>query len=121
MDKFSDSSLPHYEFLHIAHELSSTNKILDDSQDEDISLSDFMPEPKYFSQILRLSSAAKEKWGTAILGEIQGLFWNDIFDPNERPLQADKILPVELALKTKLNLYSGLDKLKARVCLRGDM
>ena len=36
MEKFSDSSLPHSKFLHIAHELSSTNKIIDGSRDEDI-------------------------------------------------------------------------------------
>ena len=39
----------------------------------------------------------------------------------KRPLPADEILPVKLALKTKLNSYGGLDKFKARVCLRGDM
>ena len=46
MEKFSDSIIPHYEFLYIAHKLSSTNKNLDDSQDEDTNLSDFMPETK---------------------------------------------------------------------------
>ena len=35
MEKFSNSSLPHFEFLYIAHELSSTNKIVDGSKDED--------------------------------------------------------------------------------------
>ena len=83
MEKFSDSSLPHSEFLYIAHGLSSTNKVLDNSTDEDINLSDFMPEPKSLSQILRLSPAIKEKWGSAISGEIQGLFENDTFDPNQ--------------------------------------
>ena len=43
-----------------------------------------MPEPKSLSQILRLSPTVKEKWGSAISGEIQGLFENDIFDPNEK-------------------------------------
>ena len=97
MEKFSDSSLPYSEFLYIAHELSSTNKVLDNSTDEDIDLSDFMPEPKSLSQILRLSPAMREKWGSAISVEIQGLFENDTFDPNERPLPADEILPVKLA------------------------
>ena len=71
--------------------------------------------------MLKLSSAVKEKWGSVISGETQGLFENNTFDPNERPLPVDEILPVKLALKTKLNSYGGLDKLKARVCLRGDM
>ena len=59
--------------------------------------------------------------GIGHIRKIQGLFENDTFDPNERPLPADEILPVKLALKTKLNSYGGLDKLKARVCLKGDM
>ena len=69
MEKFSDSSLPYSEFLYIAHELSSTNKIIDVSKDEDINLSDFMPEPKSLSQILKLSPAVKEKLGSAISEE----------------------------------------------------
>ena len=121
MEKFSDSSLPHSEFLYIVHEFSSTNKIIDRSRDEDINWLDFMPGPKSLSQILRLSPTVKEKWGSAISGEIQGIFENDTFDPNDRPPPADEILPVKLTLKTKLNSYGGLDKLKARVCLREDM
>ena len=46
---------------------------------------------------------------------------NIIWSPNKRPLPADEILPVKLALKTKLNSYGGLDKLKARFYLRDDM
>ena len=36
-------------------------------------------------------------------------------------LTADEIPPAKVALKTKVKSYGGLDKLKARVCLRGDM
>ena len=36
-------------------------------------------------------------------------------------LRADEILPAKIASKTKLNSYGGLDKLKTRVCLRGDI
>ena len=72
MEKFYDSGLPHSEFLYIAHELSSANKIIDESRDEDINLSDFMPEPKSSSKILKLSPALKEKWGSAISGKFKG-------------------------------------------------
>ena len=71
MDKFSDSSLPHSESLYIVFEISSINKILDESQVDYINLSDFMPETKSLRQILKLSSVLKEKWGSAISGEIQ--------------------------------------------------
>ena len=39
----------------------------------------------------------------------------------KKTLPADENIPTKLALKTKLNSYGGLDKLKARICLRGDM
>ena len=50
-----------------------------------------------------------------------GLFDSDTFSLTEKPLPADEIIPTKLALKTKLNSYGGLDKLKARICLRGDI
>ena len=63
----------------------------------------------------------REKRGAPISGEIQGLFENYTIDPSERQLPADEILLVKLSLKTKLNSYGGLDKLKERVCLIGNM
>ena len=121
MSKFSDSSIPHSEFLYITHELPSDNKYSDVLSDEITNLSDFMPEPKSLNQILRLSPYIREKWGHAIWTEVDGLFNNVTVDLNERPLPADETIPVKLALTTKLNSYGGLDKLKARICLRGDM
>ena len=91
------------------------------SNDQIINLSDYIPEPKSLYQILKLSDHIKEKWGTAIKKEIVGLFDNDTFDTNERALPADEVIPVKCAFKTKLNAYGGLDKLKARICIRGDM
>ena len=63
----------------------------------------------------------KETWGEAIRTEIAGLFDSGMFSLNEKPLPVDEIIPTKLAMKTKLNSYGGLDKLKARICLRGDM
>ncbi len=63
MSKFSDTSLPHSEFLSIAHELSSDNKVSDYTQDEIINLSDFMPEPKSLNKIFQLLPSIREKWG----------------------------------------------------------
>ena len=48
-------------------------------------------------------------------------FDNGTFEVTERSLPADEVIPVKLALKEKLNSHGRLDKLKARVCLRGDM
>ena len=48
-----------------------------------------------------------------------GLFDNDTFILNEKPLPADVIIPAKLACKTKLSIYGGLDKLKITIYLRG--
>ena len=68
-----------------------------------------------------MPSHTKEKWGEAIRAEISGLFDSGTFSLIEKSLPANEIIPTKLALKTKLNSYGGLDKLKARICLRGDM
>ena len=43
------------EYLNIAHEQIQTNKIIEKNQDTQINLSDFIPEPKSLSQVLKLS------------------------------------------------------------------
>ena len=84
-------------------------------------MSDFLPEPSSLNQVLKTSESVQQRWGVAIAKEIQGLFDNDTFGTNERPLPNDEVVPTKLTLKAKLNSYGGLDKLKARVCFRGDM
>ena len=68
-----------------------------------------------------MSLFIKEKWGEAIRSEVTGLFDNDTFLLNRKTLPAYEIIPAKLACKTKLNINGGLDKLKARICLRGDI
>ena len=94
---------------------------MEKNQDTQINLSDFIPEPRSLSQVLRLSPIIKEKLGLAIKSEILGLFDNDTFDTSERALPADQIITVKCAFKDKLNSYGGIDKLKARICVRDDI
>ena len=121
MPKMQDNDMGYTEYLHAAHDLRTTKKDEEKCQDMAINLSDFIPEPRSLSQILRMNKYVQEKWGEAIRKEINGLFDNGTFELTEMALPADEVIPVKLALKTKLNSYGGLDKLKARVCLRGDM
>ena len=109
------------EYLNMAHEQQTDNKNNEKTNDQMINLSDYIPEPKSLHQVTKLSEHIKNKWGAAIKKEVLGLFDNDTFDTNERALPADEVIPVKCAFKTKLNAYGGLDKLKARICLRGDM
>ena len=109
------------EYLYTTHELNKEKLNQEKQNDTQINLSDFIPEPRSLNHVIRLSPHTKEKWGSAISKEVYGLFDNDTFDLSEAPLPTDEIVPVKLALKAKLNAYGGLDKLKARICLRGDM
>ena len=115
------TDLLYSEYLHIAHDKNVLNKTKDRIKDNGISLSDFLPEPKSLTQIFRLSTHTKEKWGEAIRAEFTGLFDCDTFSLTEKPFPADEIIATKLALKTKSNSYGGLDKLKTRICLRGYM
>ena len=54
-----------------------------------INLSDFLPEPRSLSQVLRLSPYIREKWGEAIRSELTGLFNSDTFSLTDKPLPAD--------------------------------
>ena len=109
------------EYLYTNHELNKEKLSNENQNDSQINLSDFVPELKSLNQVIRFSSFTKEKRGTTISREVYGLFDNETFDLSEGPLPTDEIVPVKLALKAKLNAYGGLDKLKARICLRGDM
>ena len=116
-----EQKLTFSEYLFLAHDMKEISDSQNKTIDNNINLSDFMPETSSLNQVLRLSPHTKEKWGAAIRSELTGLFDNATFSLTDRPLPADEIIPTKLTLKTKLNSYGGLEKLKARICLRGDM
>ena len=89
--------------------------------DDTINLSDFLPEPRSLNQVMKLTGSVRDKWGTEINKKITGLFDNETFGLDEKPLPNDKVIPTKLTLKAKLTSYCGLDKLKARICFRGDI
>ena len=66
------TDLPYSEYLHIANDLCGLNKFQDRTKDHGINLVDFLPEPRSLSQVLRLPTDTKEKWGEAIRAEITG-------------------------------------------------
>ena len=66
--------------------------------EKQVNSSDFIPEPRSLLQILRMSSSTKDKWGEAIKSEIIGLFDNDTFVLDEKPLPADEIIPANFSM-----------------------
>ena len=104
MAKLND--ITYTEYLHIAHDINETNTTEEKQvKDLGINLSDFLPEPRSLSHVLRLSTHIKEKWGEAIGSELVGLFDSETFSLRDKPLPADEIIPTKLAFKTKLNSY----------------
>ena len=116
-----ETDINNYEFLMYMHETNTDDRLHIKKLDNYIILSDFLPEPTSLNQVIKLTESIKNKQGIAIYKEIKELFDSDIFSLSDRPLPTDEIVPIKLTLKTKLNSHGGMDKLKARVCLRGDM
>ena len=66
--------LSYSEYLHIAYNINALHKSEDKIKGCGINVSDFLPEPRSLSQILKMSTNTKEKWGEAIRSELVGLF-----------------------------------------------
>ena len=55
MSRPTEESLSFPEYLNVAHELNEIKKDEDIETDKNVNLSDFIPEPRSLSQILRMS------------------------------------------------------------------
>ena len=119
MIKFSNSILSYSGLLYIAHESYSINRALDSSQDDSMNWS-YLWLTKIFKSNLSIIFHYK-KWGHLISQETIGLFDNDSIFLDERSLPLDEIIPAKLDKKNKFDSHGGLEKLKATVCLRGDI
>ena len=58
-----ETEINNYEFLMYIHENNIEDNLQTHKQDNDINLSDFLPEPTSLSQLLRLTGSVKNKWG----------------------------------------------------------
>ena len=72
MPKMKESDMDYAKYLHAAHDLRSKKKNEEKCQDVVIHSSDFIPEPKSLSIILRMSKHIQEKLVEAIRNEIYG-------------------------------------------------
>ena len=117
----NEPNSPEHEYLMYVHKISGKDKLDYKKKDEVINLSNFLPEPCSLNQVMRCAESVKSKWGTAITKEVRDFFDNETFGTDEKPLPTDEIVPTKLTCKAKLNSHGGLDKLKARLCFRGDM
>ena len=89
-----------------------------DPEGEDAAL--YTPEPTSLNAIDRLLDNLKSAWLSAFLSEMKTLLAKDTFD-KEAPYHGEKIIPMKVIYKTKIKSDGRVEKLKARIAVRGDL
>ena len=82
-------------------------------------VSHFIPEPRNFAEVKKLSENINKPWLKATLKEIKNLINNQTFlieDQNE----GEPVTPCMDVYKTNIQSDGSLDKLKFRIVVRGD-
>lgn len=80
----------------------------------------FLPAPDNWKQILKLPSIIQKHWANALLIEIKELIKKGTF-ASGKPNNDDPIIPVTSKYRVKLSPDGSIEKLKARIALRGDL
>ena len=82
-------------------------------------VSHFIPEPRNFAELKKLSENIRKTWLKATLKEIKNLINNQNFlveDQNE----GEPVTPCMDVYKANIQSDGSLDKLKLRIVVRGD-
>jgi hypothetical protein len=85
------------------------------------SADDFEPAPTHWKHILSLPEHLKVHWIASIRKELLTLLCMNTFDKDFEMTLEDIIIAVTAKFRTKLTSTGAIDKLKGRICLRGDM
>ena len=81
----------------------------------------YIPEPKSIKQILKIKDPKiRAQWIEAVRRELNTITENT-FNLDGQPLPGEQIIPLLLIFKAKMNALGGLEKLKSRLCARGDL
>ena len=107
----------HKVFKNVVKEISQYLPTLSESGSE---VSYFIPEPRNFAEVTRFSDYIKKPWLKAIQKEIKNLINNKTFLVQE-PEKCDPVTPCMDVYKAKIQSDGGLDKLKLRIVVRGDL
>ena len=106
----------HKVFSTVVKEILQELTALGESGSE---ISHFIPEPRKFAEVTKLSENIKKPWIKGTLKEIKNLINNQTFlieDQNE----GEHITPCMDVNKAKIQSDGSLDKLKLRIVVRGD-
>ena len=83
-------------------------------------VSHFIPDPRNFSEVTKLSDSIKKPWLNETIKEIKYLINNQTFlieDQNE----GEPVTPCMYVYKAKIQSEGSFDKLKLRIMVRGDL
>ena len=85
-----------------------------------LEVSNFIPEPKTFAEVTKLSDNKKKPWIKATLKDIKILINSQTFIV-EDPEKDEPVTPCMDVYKAKIKYDGSLDKLKLRIVVRGDL
>jgi hypothetical protein len=80
----------------------------------------FIPAPNNWKQILKLPPLIQKHWTNALLTEMKELIKKGTFK-HDVPNASDPIIPITSKYRVKLTPDGTIEKLKARIALRGDL
>ena len=83
-------------------------------------MSHFIPEPRNFAEVTRLTSDVKKAWLKETLKEIKKLINNQNFLMDD-PEKVDPVTPCMYVYKSKIQSDGSLDKFKLTILVRGDL
>ena len=107
----------HNVFKTVVKEISQVLLILGESGSE---VSYFIPEPRKFAEVTRLSYDIKKPTIKLTQKQIKNLFNNQTFLV-QYPEKGEPVTPCIDVYKAKINYDGSLDNLKLRVVVRGDL
>ena len=107
----------HKVFSTIVKEISQELTNFGESGSE---VSHFIPEPRNFDKVTKLSENIRKNWLKATLKEINNLINNQTF-MIEDPKDGEPVTPCMDVYKAKIQSDGSLDKLELRIVVRGDL
>ena len=105
----------HKVFSTIVKDISQELATLGESGSE---VSHFIPEPRNFSEVKKLSENIRKPWLKATLKEIKNLINNQTFMIEDQK-EGEPVTPCMDVYKAKIQSDGSLDKLKLRIVVRG--
>ena len=107
----------HKVFSTIVKEIFQELATLKESGSE---VSHFIPEPRNFAEVKKLSENISKLWLKATLKEIKNLINNQTFLIEDQK-EGEPVTPCMDAYRAKIQSDGSLDKMKLRIVVRGDL